>query len=132
WPACSGVIIAPLRSASISRSWAAVRCSALPSSLRASRYCLSRSLNSFSKRSLLCLQPTGANARPRTTTRNESRHPACMFFLDLRYRLDRQAVEHVVDQAVFLGLDRGHEVVPIGVFFDFLKGLAGVPQHDFV
>src|SRR3989475_6922128 len=40
--------------------------------------------------------------------------------------------DHFVDQTVFLGFARAHEVVAIGVFLDPIERLPGVLLHDFV
>ena len=34
-------------------------------------------------------------------------------------------LKHLVDQAIFLSLLRGHEIIPLGVLLDDLQRLAG-------
>src|SRR5262245_55458373 len=51
-----------------------------------------------------------------------------------RYRLrrDRQALKHVVDEAVIDGLLSRHELVPVGVLLHLVQRLPRVLEQDFV
>src|ERR1051325_10626537 len=151
--ACSGVILAPWRRASISRCRAMICASERRCSSSDSRYMVSLVRSCDSTRSVLLRQPTD---RPRSGARmrkNAIRHGARMFFLlwdtipiaSHSQRVTRlesyptglsgsagQSREHGVHQAVALGLLGGHEVVAVAVLFNLLVALARVFHQDVV
>src|SRR5260370_12826678 len=51
---------------------------------------------------------------------------------DLDRRFQRAASDNFVDKSVLDSLRRGHEVVAVGVFLDFLDVLAGVMRQNLV
>ena len=64
-------------------------------------------------------------ARPVSVNSNAGKH------FELRSRFTHQR-DHFVDQLVFASLLASHEVVSVGVFFDFLEAGTGVLDHDLV
>src|SRR3990167_11226088 len=81
-----------------------------------------------SKMSCVMDAPVCALARLRVCALNAPTRPlanAATLFL-------RFAVDDLVDEAVLLRLVRRHEVVPVGVFLDFVERLAGVLDEQLV
>src|ERR1700722_12755306 len=89
--------------------------------------------SSDSTASVLLRQPVERSSSGKKRTKNAPRQCASMFFiLFLRSISTRQAREHRVHQAVFLGFLGGHEIIAITIALNLLDGLAGVLHQDIV